>query len=384
MKKAFIIILLNITIIFSCYTQNSINNIDIIKKNNYIILTNVSINNNDEKYNFLFDTGSSISSISKHIANLYHIHSNDSIIMNDGIKRQFSYTSKVSISFDDIDIENIKVDIFDFSKINFTRCYKIDGIIGGNIIKEFVWKLTKDSLIITKKIKHINTKNYSKFKLKLSSNTPIIIAGFKNDYNATMLFDTGNNCLADIDINNIKYIDIKDSIKGNGTAYESSFSNCSKDIVFFRPKTDFTLYTKLSIHNICSNTNYDNFLSNSIGNKLLNYFDIILDYKKHRIYFKQNRFNYKQEKVFGFKWNIDEHKNVFISFLWKNSPAEKLGLTVGQQILRINDLDLTDNNLDLCQLYDKINEVISSNSIIQIWINNNSKKYILTKTFLLN
>jgi len=379
-------IILYLTLIFffkiNSYAQKSSVFINSFVINGKIILTDVSINESQEKFNFIFDTGSSNSTISKRAFDKLGLNIYDSLNSYDGLKTETTYQTIINLSLNQEKIERLKIDVIDFSSINEMQCEKIDGIIGGDIIKQYVWSIQKDSIFIAHKIKAFNANSYQKFKISsILYDTPIIIAGFLNDYSATMLFDTGDNTLIAIAEEQIKNIDIINKTRGIGTVYSTVFGNkCIDTTYYLKPKSPFLLYySDFYINNVYVDMNHDDLLS-SIGIKIFDYFDILLDYKKKQIYFKQINKNYIKEKEFGFKWKVHENNNVFITFLWNNSPAYYAGLKLGMQIINVNNIDVNSNKYSKCEIYQLIRSELNKKQEITIKVKESSKEYLLKKT----
>jgi len=380
-------IIIYLTLIFfikiNSYAQKSPKFINSVINNGKIILTNVSINESQERFNFIFDTGSSNSAISKRAFDKLGLNINDSLNSYDGLKTETTYQTIINLSINQEKNERLKIDVIDFSSINEMQCEKIDGIIGGDIIKQYVWSIEKDSIFIAHKIKAFNTNSYQKFKMSsILYDTPIIIAGFLNDFSATMLFDTGDNTLIAIAEEQIKDIDIKNKTRGIGKVYSTVLGNeCIDTTYYLKPQNPFMLYySDLFINDVYVDMNHDGDLLSSIGSKIFDYFDILLDYKKKQIYFKQTNNNYIKEKEFGFKWKVNENKNVFITFLWDNSPAYYAGLKLGMQIINVNNIDLNSNKYSKCDIYQLIRRELNKKQEITIKLKESSKEYLLKKT----
>jgi len=377
-------IIIFVLIVNNTYSQHLVKNISFIKKNNYIILTDVVIQGSTKKFNFLFDTGSSSSSISNNVFKQLNVTATDSCLVSDGMKKQYTPKTNINLTINDVLINNLTVNIIDFSCINSLKCLGIDGIIGGDIIGKYIWKIKTDTLIIGHKIKKLNTNYYSKFKLQLFSNTPVILAGFKDSYMATMLFDTGDNTLIAINNKEIQYIDIEKKITGYGKLYSTIFSNNIIDTMcILKPKKELSLYSHFYVSDINLDINYSDNILGTVGNKLLNYFDIILDYKHKKIYFKQKNKTYISNKEFEFKWIIDDENRVLISFIWKNSLAEKLGVKIGQQIISINGINLLDKSLTKCDIFLIMLDAFKKETQLKIKLKDNADLLIFYKKKLI-
>ena len=109
---------------------------------------------------------------------------------------------------------------------------------------------------------------------------------------------------------------------------------------------------------------------NVIGMEVFKRFNILLDYKNEKIYI-QNNPNYKNPttKSFFVKMGfsvINSRENLIsVAVLQVNSPAEKAGLKVGDQVLSINNIKSDpNNNCEIVKIFSELDSNNSNNEVV--------------------
>lgn len=98
---------------------------------------------------------------------------------------------------------------------------------------------------------------------------------------------------------------------------------------------------------------------NAIGMENISRFNILVDYQKNELYLQPNP-NYQppQETFFickGFKARNMDNNNILVINLEVNSPAEKAGIKIGDQILSINNIEADKG--DNCEVVRLLSEI---------------------------
>ena len=124
------------------------------------------------------------------------------------------------------------------------------------------------------------------------------------------------------------------------------------------------------------------------GTDFLNNFDIIMDFRKKRLYLKQ-RANETISKdfndSFGFFMHWNESQKLHVSGITKDSPSDKAGLKIGDRVLAIKDIDtFSFSKEEYCQMFLDLNSEIKtyeSNETLELTIQNDItiKKVYLKK-----
>ncbi len=347
-------------------------------------------------YRFILDTGAP-NIISE---NLSHIIQNDSlstipITDINQKKKQLKVVSIPKLILGDVTFENSSAMVYDINQNKIFECFKIDGFIGSNMLRNSIIQIQLNNKLIkltnNKKRLHLNKKNAVKMKLLGIQSSPFIWINFKGDNNAKeqVLIDTGMDGFYDMSNNNFKLFEKKSIIK----IIDSSYGGASVGIFGLDKKTNQYrfLLSKIKI----SNTTFNNFITKSthgkhskIGAKILNYGDITIDYKNKRFYF--NSFNESvdlKKKMLGFNPTMVDNK-VVIGFVWDEELKDLIDF--GDEIIEVNNIKIQES--DFCDLVlvksvfknnEKFNMLIKrkNENMIELYL---EKKYFPDSVYLQN
>ncbi len=365
-------------------TSNFTENLTYTFENNVIIIKDVRIKGTTQKFNFILDSGSEYTLISKRVAKEIGFTADFSEEITDGYEKQKIQLGFANFKIQNIEFNSVGVGIIDNSQME--KICNIDGYIGYNLMKSCIWQLSTGQIIITDDIKNIkNVRNYNKQKL---FNGPTVEAGFTNGFNSTMLFDLGDNGTVEIQESRIDLIKKKEIATGTGILYTTGLGvgNKNESSVHKLLKVpSFKFGNNLVKNMIVYTDNAPHFPIDIIGAGILNYFEIVLDFPKKRIYSLNVLDEYKSEgyKTHGFKYTIVNNEMI-ITYIWNNSPAYKAGLRVGEKITKLHGLKIKDlSNLDNCEIYKRIDTIMDIDTI-NIVLSSNNENITLTKSPLFN
>ncbi len=338
--------------------------------NNCIVIP-VKINNS-ASLNFILDTDveqTIITYISKKKLSSLKI-SEEETPLDFGLGQKFnvlkSYGNKISIGSIQGEYQNLL--IVQGQELNLSRKFgiEINGIIGADIFKGFIIEIN----YIKKKIKFYNPdkfeykrkyENYYELPLGIISGKPYINIPVKfnkeKTSNLKFLINTGKENALQIfpesDINILipekkVYDKLRTILNGNLYGYKSEVENIEiGEIVSENVTCIFT--EKLE---------RDTKINGIIGGELLRRFDIIIDYGNERISVRSNK-NFRQE--FNFNMCGIELEAPYLNLpvyliteLRENSPAEKAGFQIGDQIIAVNNVSTISLSLS------KINSMFKS------------------------
>ncbi|WP_445720289.1 PDZ domain-containing protein [Flavobacterium sp.] len=345
---------------------------------------------NGVKLKMIADTGASKSIV-------FSLPENDSMVLNEAdlitisgvgisekVEGYLSKKNRIQIkNYLDDDFEAIFVFDRNISLVN-NLGIPINGILGSSFFKTHLIEIDYQRKIITlhknkqKKINKIRN-SYEVSKIEIYKDRPYVFMKTKledNEFNLKLLFDSG---LGDglwlfendsISCNSNYFIDflgkgISGDVYGKKSRVKevSIESNVLKNALVSYP--DVSFFDK---NMIVKNRN------GSLGGEILKRFNWFLDYENNKVYSKKNLlfykpFNYnmsgievkhsgfqyvKEKEEFAFASHVikfDENSdinnsnnfryelkpNFEIHSIRKNSPAEKVGLIVGDKILKINN-----------------------------------------------
>ncbi|WP_242205306.1 aspartyl protease family protein [Aestuariivivens insulae] len=333
----------------------------------------VTINNTS--YRFLFDTGAPnliSSTLLKEIGNNKY----KSISVRDANqnRQRMKLTTIPLLTIGEVSFKNTSALVFDEADNLVFDCFEIDGIIGSNLLRKSIVQIQpkRNLFIITNNRNKLQLNKSKGIELMLRSNqsSPYITVKIKGNKNANehVLIDTGASGLYDMCKTNYKVLE-----QQNVLSYYASGSGASSIGLFGTPEAQTQYQVKLPemeigghlFKNVSTITSGDD--NSRIGSDILKYGGMTIDFKHKRFYF--NAFNTTSdatENDFGFTPTIKNNK-LIVGVIWDETLKSKLNS--GDEILKINDLDLS--TLDLCDLITKPSPFLM-NDTIQIVIKNNN------------
>jgi len=327
---------------------------------------------------FLFDTGFSQTAIDK----LGKIATDKKILRDaNGIEMKFDCGSVDSIRLGKFQFKNKDVLLYDFDQA-FIKCYDLDGVIGGDLLKDFIVKLDwKNSYLIistTDKVFRDEMKKNNSIPMKLFNNNPFLILDKGKKNKEYILFDTGDPSLYTLSLKNfIKYnkdispfvIDSIWAVKGAGT------SGYPTDTVFYalelpQKKIGNVMFQNMLVHTTPNKVS-------RIGSKLLNYGNVIIDYRKNQFYFipygEKTSVTVKEPLHVYLKFT---DAKALLSCVWPTSEEYKAGLRNGQIVKEINGIKMNGEQ-SVCDFRSEIRK----NTITIVVIDNkgDERKYVIKR-----
>lgn len=311
--------------------------------------------NNSEPLNFIFDTGVRHTIITE----LTHV---DSITLNymrevslyglgsgEPVQTYLSRENVItnnSLSVDSIVIYALKENIFQLSK---HLGFKINGMIGYDLIKDYVFKLDylKKKMYLYEHEGYVPPKRFKKVPITIKNQKPYMngsvnINSEVRDVN--LLVDTGAELALWLVSNNFDSYTVPEktiyTYIGQGLSGEI-FGNINRinsvtlaNYTFKKPIVAFP--DSAAIHMIIANNERDG----TVGSELLRRFHIVLNYRDTSMYIKRNSYFFQKfsHNTTGMEI-IQPYPKLPIyevAELWDKSPAAQAGLKVGDKIESID------------------------------------------------
>lgn len=348
-------------------------------RNDHIIIK-VKIGN--EYYDYVFDTGG-YNDITDEIQNKnrFPVLTKQTVGGANGLKSNVNIVKVDSFTIGELVIKNIAALQMNFENVP-SMCGNNGALIGASIIKNFSWRIDFHQ----KKI--IVTDNFSKLpvlpnmvKVPVTFNErlmPYIEAKLDGKTDKYM-FDLGSSSLFSVTEKTAKkYIQDKQLIEISGGKIEGGNGVVKIPIKIFKANTfeigDVVKYTnKPVVYTKLSNENL-------IGNPIIKDFIITLNFKDNELYLSQMPQNKNTDGWNSFGLNIEYKSNkLIVTTIFNGLAAQKAGLSVGDEILAINQQPFTCNNFCDCKL--SIDSILQKNSeiILSVNIDNSIKQIKLTK-----
>ncbi len=339
----------------------------------------VTIDGNE--YDFLFDTGMP-TAVSKSISEKLKLKNSrigsGKDVLGNAHQENFVVVNRTEVGgvgFDDVEALTL-----DFSSSIELGCLKLDGVIGNNIIKEAVWEIDYERKVIrlTDDIANFEMpENASEIKFKTNAKrgyfSPNIDVVVNNKKRKGVKFDTGSSGGVRLPLAYFSsVIDSTKSVEYYGKATVSVYGDGqNKRFVDSKVKTLEIGDLELQSYHVTFHEN-----APTVGNLLFKDFKLIINYEDSKMYLiEQKELENEKLENFGFQTRVIDQK-AFVSIVYKNSEAEKLGLQLGDEILSLNGIKLTDLiSKDVCFYLQ--NNPLKSNETVDIVYVREGKEYSL-------
>ena len=329
---------------------------------NYIILENVRINNSLNAKNAIFDTGSNGTVIDNSVVDELNLKTIKKVRLIDitGKKTKVPCVKIDSMNISGAVFRNIYAIVADLSLYD---CENVKVILGNNILKTGTWKID----LFEHKITLFNTKtniDFSGFhKIPFSYRLNLIKLQF--DYSGkklkNILFDTGNPSILILSQGDKLTEHLKPEY-----SYELFYQSLNKmhpekvrrDYYF----SNIILYS-LELDSVL--TKYSR--KRSIGLGLFKNNTIIIDYS-HKLIGIKEPFILKKPtfKNVGITFKSYDNNDIVISSLRLNSPADKIGVKVGEKVQKINNTEISEFSLTECELIDSLNSMTDDTLYLEL------------------
>jgi len=315
-------------------SKNFVETVPFTQVNNLIFIT---AQVDGVNYNFLFDTGA-VTILSTKLQEKLQLKEamRNTLIDASGKEQAEKFYTLDKLKLGAITFNTIGTASMDLAKMSEQFCTPMDGIVGANLMRSCYWKIDYKNKVLVfsdKKIKPVGKAYELPFEENFSG-TPLVKLFFGN-YNFQALFDTGNN----------QSFNFPDSL------YFKSNSSKNKILKRGSGNTEFTLYGNKSIvHHaaILDSITIGTRLFQKqvvrvspsplplLGNKFLMQFnEVIIDWKKHFIYLPSEYHPEEPLKTFGFDPLLADGM-VVVSYIWDGSEAQKQGLQLDDKIIAID------------------------------------------------
>ena len=307
-----------------------------------IIIVKAKINNSEEEYNFIVDTGGR-TFLDKEIVQKLQL-------------KQKGYQVKIdTLTLAGFQIENIFCFItFDFKLFDEALGIKLHGMIGSDLMERFkvILDYTKRTIIFSQDTTFISDSDKGillKFRNHPVNYSPLVKFKLNQDMVIEGMIDTGHPYAIVLPLDyleKLKVLENTDWIKSKG--YIEKWPMTSSEKNYLSRIKSFEI-DKLRINNmVCLFAELPEFLSIPLlGQEFLSQFQITINYPGDEILlvpnddasFKDNHFSSGLNPV------KNETNEIIVRGIWTDSPADKAGICVGDTILKFNSKSATGDNL---------------------------------------
>ncbi len=341
------------------------------------IIIPVSINN--KPYRFLLDTGAP-NIISERLQKELNFQNIREVLISDANSKAdtMQVVGLPRLSIGNLSFENTTSLVNDFHNHQFLKCYDIDGFIGSNLFGNTAIKISlkEKKLYITDKVKNLNPKTKGiKLQLIGSQLAPYInidLEGKNGEKGSEdVLIDTGMDGIYDISNRAFSVFRLQNiySQESSDIGFGSIglFGNAEEQEQYrvIIPKIKIN---KATLANVSTYTMNDN--NSRIGLKLLEYGDIIIDFKKKKFYF-ENTSEIQIGNPTKLEFTVEENTYI-VGFVWDEKLKEQIKYR--DKVLRIDHLNIKE--MEVCEML-TIKEYLKDKSSYEIEIINQNNETII-------
>jgi len=353
-----------------------------------LILVPVQINGESQTYHFILDTGAALNVVSTAIAERFAVGSrvDSTMVDSQGNKEKIHFTTlKAALNIGGLSFTGTGTAIFDLDRSPALSCYEADGAIGMNLIRLIpYWHIDfqRRKLILTDQEKRLPASSSPlilPFKQSMQRIPEITLEWW--DLRLPFRVDLGSahGFVAPWDYwekmrgrnQEMPYVTGCGEIRGGalGVAEES----CSLSAILENARLGKSLGRKIMI-NV-----YQNPFA-SVGTEFFCLFLVTFDWSKKEI--RLTPWLEESDPAlstfgFNFSWHEQDHC-LYVNYIYRDSPAARAGMAVGDRILQINGLDLTDLNLNgYCRFFLEPKTLFGTEEIIQLRLRGENEDRII-------
>ncbi|AOW10621.1 hypothetical protein EM308_14585 [Flavobacterium gilvum] len=330
-------------------------------------------------YEFIFDTGGYNTVTSKIMENSKLLSLMEvEVGSSNKIKSKIKLSKVPLMQVGKAQFEDVGVFNYDFSFSPAINCYTNGGLIGKSVIREVVWQIDyrKSVIRVTDNLANMpNLDKSEKIKIELDKTLnpflKLMIDGkqerFMLDFGYGGLISLTEKTASSIKPTNILTIEGEGSISANGIVKEKTYAASLKNIKIGKSelKNKVAYYAKSNNYNL-------------LGSELTKYFIVTLNFKDKELILTPYSDTENDFETFGFNINLDSNK-IYVSKLFKGLNAQKVGLLLNDEIIKINDKHLSE--FSLCDSYFTLNNILSTEKeiLLQIKRGEEQKEFRIAK-----
>lgn len=348
-----------------------------VRTKKQLIIKNVSLNGSAKKYSFLFDSGSVTSYITSAVAKEIGVEVALKDSASDGFSSRYIDYGMVDYEMAGVSFSNIITGICD-DFVNIDILCDVDGIIGFDLMRLCTWKIdlkAHEMLISDKSARIPEINSYYKQRMKILDNQPFVMVGFEFFSRGDMFLDLGDNTTITLNSPKEKLSFFKKKgtvLTGRGAGIATSFmKELDTSVINVRIKWPQFSFGAVRFGKAQNLENYvpdmvvdfyDCEAPNVIGGGILNFYSLVMDFPKGRMYSKIVSRESQLVSSCGIGIMPFGDKYV-VSAVWDNSSAKRAKIKPGTQILQLNGLNLESCEGRICDIYALIEEEMANPNI---------------------
>lgn len=299
----------------------------------------------DKEYNFLFDTGmpTTLSSELSKELQLKTVRTATGVDVNRNSSQE-EYVTLDEIKIGGISFKNIEALSINLNAGFEIGCLQIDGVIGNNLIKDAIWEIDYESktISLTDDIKNFQipeSASLIKFTMndKRGYYSPNVDVKINNKKQQGVKFDTGSSGGFKMPLTSfVKILNPDKSVEYFGRATAALYGK-GENQKYVDSKVESVEIGDLELSNQIINLSTD---FATLGNRFFESYKVVIDYSHKKIYMiEQKEAGNQVVDNFGFQTSVVDGKAI-VAIIYKKSDAETQGIQLGDEILKINNLDV--------------------------------------------
>ncbi len=321
---------------------------------NGLIFIEVQIEGTQEKLSFVFDTGASTAVLDASRADELGIIANyKQQATGASGSQEYEIATHQKLTIDGVQFSNLNLVLVDLKALSRRAGVAIDGIIGYDVLQKFIteFDFEKKVLRLYTDIKDVTSiDSYTPYPMQLRGSIPKINLTYllKNNekLSGDFLFDSGANLTVLFNTPYAKKKRLSEKTGKNITITSRGLTRESNTISGTLAGLDFFDFSfgelPIGIAQAEAGVSASKSYAGILGAKIINRFDMVLDYKSKQFYFKPNSEYSKPFKypLSGFALEKTD-TSIIISQVIDHTEAKEKGLQKGDTILSINDQETT-------------------------------------------
>ncbi len=318
-----------------------------------LIFIKVQVNDYAQPLNFVFDTGASAAVLDATVAKRIGVQASFSQNAQGAAGSQtYEVATGQKLLIDKITLDGLNVVLVDLGALSRRSGNTIDGIIGYDILNRFVTQFdfkSKD-LKLYKSIDDVTSlSGYKKVPMKLGRGSiPEVRMNINfhdgSTKNGTFLFDSGANMTVLFNTPYAKKEKLEEKIGKTIIGTARGLTTSSTHITGSAKSVSFGEYNfkdvVVQLSEAKAGVSASRNFSGILGAKIINRFDMVLDYENEDFFFKPNDCYDKafEFPLSGFAIAYNENGKIVITQLVLRSEAAMAGIEEGDELLAINGI----------------------------------------------
>ncbi len=337
-------------------------------------------------YRFLLDTGAP-NILSKELAEKIEFMKVRKIKTNDsqGNSSVLDYVNLKKININGANFTNTTAGIADLQQVEAIACLNIDGLIGANLMKNAYWQIDYQNNIIRiipeKKDLIIPPNSFSIPFTSDLTGTPIVHLTIGSTTIKRLKVDTGSVGFISTEYDHLKELKSNNEIINERTSFGANsvgiFGISSNDT------SKQVLLKKISIGDLTLDNQIVDFKKGKnslLGMSFLKNYLVTIDWNNNLISLTpQSNFNNSFAESFGISLYKTGDKMI-VSSITEGSSAQTAGIRVGDTVLNVNELDVSNTSLEeYCKIIKMVRIKEADNLRLIIENENGKNEYHITK-----